>query len=105
MVNYNDSNDQLHTHTNVIFHNLENINFSAFTDWDDGDYSVQIQRAGRRQEVIWTQTVNCLGTILVMVPRGFRECNALIYGLHVHKRNFCVGKLLEIKILRKKLQC
>ena len=60
--------------TNKFIHTLENLNFaSPFRDWDDGDedYSVQQfrQRAGAvRREMIWTQAINFLATLLMIVP-------------------------------------
>ena len=58
--------------TNVIIHNLENLNYaSPYKDWDDGDYSIQQFReraSAVRKEMIWTQAVNFLATILMMVP-------------------------------------
>ena len=66
-----DFKEEEHT-TNVFIHTVENLNFaSPFRDWDDGDYSVQQfrQRAGAvRSEMIWTQAINFLATILMMVP-------------------------------------
>ncbi len=66
-----DFQEEVHT-TNKILHTLENLNFaSPFRDWDDGDYSVQQfrQRAGAvRSEMIWTQTINFIATILMMLP-------------------------------------
>ena len=58
--------------TNKVIHTLENLNFaSPFMDWDDGDYSIQQfrERAGAvRSEMIWTQAINFLATIPMMVP-------------------------------------
>ena len=58
--------------TNTILHTLENLNFaSPFKDWDDGDYSIQQFReraSAVRREMIWTQAINFLATILMMVP-------------------------------------
>ena len=58
--------------TNRFLHVIENINFSSpFRDWDDGDYSIQQfkKRANSvRKEMIWTQTINFLTTILMVVP-------------------------------------
>ena len=60
--------------TNKFIHTLENINFaSPYKDWDDeeGNYSIQQfrQRAGAvRSEMIWTQAINFIATILMMVP-------------------------------------
>ena len=58
--------------TNKVLHTLENLNFaSPFRDWDDGDYSIQQfkERATAvRKEMIWTQAINFLATILMMVP-------------------------------------
>ena len=58
--------------TNKFIHTLENLNFaSPYRDWDDGDYSVQQfrQRAGAvRREMIWTQAINFIATLLMMVP-------------------------------------
>ena len=66
-----DFRDEAHK-SNKIIHTLENLNFaSPFRDWDDGDYSVQqfSERASAvRKEMIWTQAVNFLATILMMVP-------------------------------------
>ena len=58
--------------TNKMLHTLENLNFaSPFRDWDDGDYSIQQfrKRAGAvRSEMIWTQAINFIATLLMMVP-------------------------------------
>ena len=58
--------------TNKILHTLENLNFpSPYRDWDDGDYTVQQfrERAGAvRREMIWTQAINFMATLLMMVP-------------------------------------
>ena len=66
-----DFNEEEHI-TNKVLHTLENLNFaSPFRDWDDGDYSVQQfrERASNvRKEMIWTQAINFLATILMMVP-------------------------------------
>ena len=57
--------------TNKFIHTLENLNFaSPYRDWDNGDYSVQQfrQRAGAvRSEMIWTQAINFIATLLMMV--------------------------------------
>ena len=70
-INFNDAEEEEHK-TNKFIHTLENLNFaSPFRDWDDGDYSVQQfrQRAGAvRSEMIWTQAINFIATILMMVP-------------------------------------
>ena len=58
--------------TNKILHTLENLNFpSPYRDWDDGDYTVQQfrERAGAvRREMIWTQAINFIATMVMMVP-------------------------------------
>ena len=58
--------------TNKVIHILENLNFaSPFRDWDDGDYSVQQfrERASTvRSEMIWTQAINFIATILTILP-------------------------------------
>ena len=58
--------------TNKILHTLENLNFaSPFRDWDDGDYSIKQfkERAcAVRMEMIWTQAINIIATLLMMVP-------------------------------------
>ena len=58
--------------TNKVIHTLENINFgSPYRDWDDGDYSVEQfkERASAvRSEMIWTQAINFIATLLMMVP-------------------------------------
>ena len=58
--------------TNKILHTLENLNFaSPFRDWDDGDYSIQQFRERARavrKEMVWTQAINFLATMLMMVP-------------------------------------
>ena len=58
--------------TNKILHTLENLNFaSPFRDWDDGDYTIQQfrNRANAvRKEMIWTQAINFVATIIMMVP-------------------------------------
>ena len=60
--------------TNKIIHTLENLNFaSPYKDWDDdeGDYTVQQfrQRAGAVcREMIWTQAINFIATLMMMVP-------------------------------------
>ena len=58
--------------TNMILHTLENLNFaSPFRDWDDGDYSIQQFReraSAVRKEMIWTQAINFLATMVMMVP-------------------------------------
>ena len=66
-----DFRDEEHT-TNKVLHTLENLNFaSPLKDWDEGDYSVQQFReraSSVRKEMIWTQTINFLTTILMLVP-------------------------------------
>ena len=66
-----DFKDEEHT-TNKVLHTLENLNFaSPYKDWDNGDYSVlQFRKRARavRKEMIWTQAINFLATILMMVP-------------------------------------
>ena len=66
------SNREEEHRTNRIIHTLENLNFaSPFKDWDDGDYSIQQFReraSAVRREMIWTQAINFLATILMMVP-------------------------------------
>ena len=66
-----DFKEEEHT-TNIVIHTLENLNFaSPFRDWDDGDYSVEQFReraSAVRKEMIWTQTINFVATILMMVP-------------------------------------
>ena len=58
--------------TNKILHTLENLNFpSPYRDWDEGDYTVQQfrERAGAvRSEMIWTQAINFIATLLMIVP-------------------------------------
>ena len=58
--------------TNMFIHTLENINIpSPYRDWDDGDYSVQQFRkraSAVRKEMIWTQAINFIATLLMMVP-------------------------------------
>ena len=58
--------------TNKILHTLENLNFaSPFCDWDDGDYSIQQFReraSAVRKEMVCTQAINFLATIVMMVP-------------------------------------
>ena len=58
--------------TNKILHTLENLNFaSPFRDWDDGDHSIQQFReraSAVRKEMVWTQAINFLSSILMMVP-------------------------------------
>ena len=58
--------------TNKFIHTLETINIpSPYRDWDDGDYSIQQfrERAGAvRREMIWTQAINFMATILMTVP-------------------------------------
>ena len=58
--------------TNKILHTLENLNFaSPFRDWDDGDYSIQQFReraSAVRKEMVWTQAINFLATMVMMVP-------------------------------------
>ena len=66
--------------TNKLIHTLENLNFtSPFRDWDDGDYSIQQFReraSAVRKEMIWTQLINFLATILMMVPLWYTgRCN------------------------------
>ena len=61
--------------TNKCIHVLENLNFaSPFRDWDDGDYTIQEfkERARAvRKEMIWTQAINFLATIIMLVPLWF----------------------------------
>ena len=58
--------------TNLILHTLENLNFaSPFKDWDDGDHPKEQLRERAitvRSEMIWTQAINFLATILMVVP-------------------------------------
>ena len=58
--------------TNKGIHVLENLNFaSPFRDWDDGDYTIQEfkERARAvRKEMIWTQAINVLTTMTMLVP-------------------------------------
>ena len=58
--------------TNKVVHTLENLNFaSPFRDWDDGDYSIQQFReraSAVRKEMVWTQAINFLATMVMMVP-------------------------------------
>ena len=58
--------------TNKVVHTLENLNFaSPFRDWDDGDYSIQQFReraSAVRKEMVCTQTINFLATMVMMVP-------------------------------------
>ena len=58
--------------TNKILHTLENLNFaSPFRDWDDGDYSIQQFReraSAVRKEMVCTQAINFLATMVMMVP-------------------------------------
>ena len=74
VVKYNTSKDfrEEEHKTNKILHTLENLNFpSPYRDWDDGDYTVQQfrERAGAvRREMIWTQAINFMATLLMMVP-------------------------------------
>ena len=70
---YNSQDFRLETHkTNMVIHTFENLNFaSPFRDWDDGDYSIKQfrERAGAvRSEMIWTQMINFLTTMLMAVP-------------------------------------
>ena len=57
---------------NMILHTLENLNFSSpFKDWDDGDYSIQQFReraSAVRKEMVWTQAINFLASMVMMVP-------------------------------------
>ena len=66
-----DFRDEEHK-TNKILHTLENLNFaSPFRDWDDGDYSIQQFRARAsavRKEMVWTQAINFLASMVMMVP-------------------------------------
>ena len=59
----------------MCIHVLENLNFaSPFRDWDDGDYTIQEfkERAREvRKEMIWTQAINFLATITMLVPLWF----------------------------------
>ena len=70
--------------TNKVIHTLENLNIpSPYRDWDDGDYSVQQfrKRAGAvRCEMIWTQAINFIATLLMIVPlwyTGVCVCNII----------------------------
>ena len=58
--------------TNKILHTLENLNFaSPFRDWDDGDYSIQQFReraSAVRKEMVCTQIINFLASMVMMVP-------------------------------------
>ena len=66
-----DFRDEEHK-TNKILHTLENLNFaSPFRDWDDGDYSIQQFReraSAVRKEMFWTQAINFLASMVMMVP-------------------------------------
>ena len=61
--------------TNKGIHVLENLNFaSPFTDWDDGDYTIQEFKERAKavsKEMIWTQAVNFLATLTMLVPLWF----------------------------------
>ena len=61
--------------TNKGIHVLENLNFaSPFRDWDDGDYTIlEFRERARavRKEMIWTQAINFLATITMLVPLWF----------------------------------
>ena len=58
--------------TNMVIHTLENLNFaSPYKDWADGDYSIKqfrIRAGAVRNEMIWTQVINFLVTMLMTVP-------------------------------------
>ena len=62
---------------------MENLNFaSPFKDWDDGDYSIQQFReraSAVRREMIWTQAINFLATILMMVPLWYTGIIIVIF--------------------------
>ena len=51
---------------------MENLNFaSPFRDWDDGDHSIQQFReraSAVREEMVWTQAINFIATMVMMVP-------------------------------------
>ena len=72
--NSKDFREELHK-TNKCIHVLENLNFaSPFRDWDHGDYTIQEfkERARSvRKEMIWTQALNFLATITMLVPLWF----------------------------------
>ena len=68
--------------TNMILHTLENLNFaSPFQDWDDGDYSIQqfrVRASAVRKEMVCTQAINFLASMVMMVPLWYTG----IYILH-----------------------
>ena len=61
--------------TNKGIHILENLNFaSPFSDWDDGDYTIQEFRERARavrKEMVGTQAVNFIATLTMLVPLWF----------------------------------
>ena len=73
--------------TNMILHTLENLNFaSPFRDWDEGDYSIQQFReraSAVRKEMVCTQAINFLASMLMMVPLWYtgRYKNDLLFKL------------------------
>ena len=80
--------------TNKGIHVLENLNFaSPFTDWDDGDYTIQEFKERAKavhKEVIGTQTVNFLATMTMLVPlwftglqNQFNFCSISIYSFFI----------------------
>ena len=66
---------------------MENLNFaSPFRDWDDGDYSIQQFReraSAVRKEMVCTQAINFLASMLMMVPLWYtgRYKNDLLFKL------------------------
>ena len=72
--NSKDFREELHK-INKGIHVLENLNYaSPFRDWDDGDYTIfEFKERARavRKEMIWTQAVNFLATITMLVPLWF----------------------------------
>ena len=69
--------------TNMILHTLENLNFaSPFRDWDVGDYSIQQFRERAsvvRKEMVWTQAINFLASMVMMMPLCYTGSTSSTY--------------------------
>ena len=69
--------------TNKIIHLLENLNFaSPFKDWDEGDFTAQEfkERAQAvRKEVIGTQAIHFISTIVMLVPLWYTGTKEFLF--------------------------
>ena len=77
-----DFQEEVHM-TNKVLHTLENMNLGTpYKDWDDGDYSVQQFReraSAVRKETIWTQAINFITTLLMVVPLWYTGIHSEIF--------------------------